>query len=60
MKSKTKISTLFGKELKIINMGLESFALDLKASNVDVVQMDWRPPAAGNKKLAAMLNLLKD
>ena len=57
---KVKISTLFGKELKIINMGLEYFAVDLKSSNVSVVQMDWRPPAAGNKKLAAMLDILKD
>lgn len=55
-----KIVDLFGKELKVVNMGLESFANDLKSVNVPVVQMDWRPPAGGDKKMAALLNLLKD
>lgn len=55
-----KLGELFKTDLKVINMGLESFAEDLKSVNVPVIQMDWRPPAGGNKKLAAILEMLKD
>lgn len=55
-----KLVQLFRSDLKVINIGLESFAEDLKSLNVPVIQMDWRPPAGGNKKLAAVLELLKD
>ncbi len=35
---------LFGKELKIINMGLESFKQPLDINNIESIQLDWRPP----------------
>ncbi|MCX5977164.1 MAG: DUF1116 domain-containing protein [Coprothermobacterota bacterium] len=38
---------LFGQSLQVINIGLESFAQNLRQERVPVVQMDWRPPAAG-------------
>lgn len=47
-------------ELQVINVGLESFAQDLKAQGVAIVQLDWRPPAGGNAKLAALLARLED
>lgn len=47
-------------ELQVINVGLESFAQDLKAQGAAVVQLDWRPPAGGNAKLAALLARLED
>jgi hypothetical protein len=53
------INKLFGKEVKVINMGLESFADDLKSQNVKVVHVDWRPPAGGNKKMMSLLGKLK-
>ena len=46
--------------LRVINVGLESFADDLRADGVPVVQMDWRPPAGGNARLAALLAELDD
>jgi FdrA protein len=46
--------------LHVINVGLESFADDLGAQGVPVVQMDWRPPAGGNARLAALLAELDD
>lgn len=55
-----KILQLFQSDVQVINMGLESFAEDLKSLQVPVIQMDWRPPAGGNKKLAAILEMLKD
>jgi len=47
-------------DLQVINIGLESFAQDLKAQGVAVVQLDWRPPAGGNARLAALLASLED
>ncbi len=46
--------------LRVINVGLESFADDLRADGVPVVQLDWRPPAGGNARLAALLAELDD
>lgn len=54
-----KIDRLFKQELKVINMGLESFHNDLKELNVETVQMSWRPRAGGNPKMIALLNRLK-
>jgi hypothetical protein len=46
--------------LRVINIGLEIFAEDLKAAGVEVVQLDWRPPSGGNPQLAALLASLDD
>ncbi len=53
-----KISELFRKELKVINMGLDSFADTLRKEQVPVLQMDWKPPAGGNKRLISLLERL--
>lgn len=50
-----KINELFSKELKVINIGLESFHQDLKSQKVDSIQMNWRPTAGGNEKMMALL-----
>ncbi len=41
--------------LGVINIGLEGFASDLADQGVAVVQVDWRPPAGGDAKLADLL-----
>ena len=50
-----KINKLFNQDLAAVNMGLESFADNLKKEGVRVVQMNWKPPAGGNAKMAALL-----
>ena len=45
--------------LSAINVGLESFAANLIAQGVPALQVDWRPPAAGNEKLMAILTRMK-
>ena len=55
----SKINELFGKDLKIINMGLESFANDLRDQEIETVHMNWKPPAGGNKKMMSLLSKLK-
>jgi len=46
--------------IRVINIGLASFADDLRAAGVRVVDLDWRPPAGGNARLAALLAQLED
>ena len=41
------------------NVGVESFYDSLKAQGASVVQVDWRPPASGNEKLAGILARMK-
>lgn len=50
-----KINALFKKDLVVINMGLGLFAENLRREKVRVLQMDWKPPAGGNKKLVSLL-----
>lgn len=55
----SKINELFKKDLKVVNIGLESFYNDLKKQEVPVTHVNWRPSAGGNKKLASLLSRLK-
>ncbi len=42
-----------------INVGVETFHDSLQAQGASVIQVDWRPPAGGNDKLAAILAKMK-
>ena len=42
-----------------INVGLESFYDSLVAQGASAVQVDWRPPAGGDEKLAGILARMK-
>ncbi len=56
--SKSEIRKLLEEPLKIVNVGLEGFARELKQQGVEVVQVDWVPPAGGDPKLADLLSKL--
>lgn len=45
--------------LAAVNVGLESFYDSLAGQGLATVQVDWRPPAGGNEKLAALLARMK-
>ena len=45
--------------LAAINVGLESFHDSLVSQGAQAIQVDWRPPAGGNEKLAALLARMK-
>jgi FdrA protein len=49
---------LITKPLKIINIGIDSFLESLKNQGVEVVHVDWRPPAGGDAKLMNILDKL--
>lgn len=53
-------SNVLDAQLRVINIGLSSFADDLRAQDVQVVELDWRPPAGGDARLAALLDALED
>ena len=55
-----KVLELFQKELQIVNIGLESFAENLQEEGVEVIQLDWEPPAGGDEELASILDSLMD
>ena len=50
---------ILGEELRVINVGLEVFALELEAAGVAVVHVEWQPPA-GDASIAALLARLDD
>jgi FdrA protein len=43
---------------KVINIGLASFAEDLRKANAEVVQVNWAPPAGGDEVLIKALDQL--
>lgn len=45
--------------LAAINVGLESFTASLTDQGTPVIQVDWRPPAGGNERLAGILARMK-
>ncbi len=51
---------LFAGAIRVINIGLEGFADDLAAAGIEVIHLDWRPPAGGNSKMASLLGSLDD
>jgi len=53
-----KIEELLREPLVVINIGLKGFADSLTEQGVDVVQVDWVPPAGGDKELMDILDKL--
>ena len=49
------VNDLFKQDLKVVNLGLKSFYVDLKTQGVTAVHVNWKPKAGGKKN---MLNLL--
>jgi len=52
------INKLFSEELKVINLGNAKFKEDLEKQGVEVVHLDWEPPAGGKVELIESLDLL--
>ena len=54
----TKIDELLHKPLIVINLGVSMFAETLEEQGVEVVQVDWIPPAGGDKEMQDLLDQL--
>ncbi len=54
----SKIDELLQKPIIVINLGLKKFAESLEEQQVEVVQVDWVPPAGGDKEMIDLLDQL--
>jgi hypothetical protein len=54
------IHRLLSTQPRVVNIGLEGFALDLAQLGVPVAHVDWRPPAQGDLYLAELLSRLDE
>jgi hypothetical protein len=53
-----RVDELLHKPLVVVNVGLAQFAQSLEQQQVEVVQVDWVPPAGGDKAMAELLDQL--
>ena len=49
---------LLTEPVRVVNVGLEGFAVELKSQAVPVVHVQWQPPAGGDARLAELLGKL--
>ncbi|MBX9699724.1 MAG: DUF1116 domain-containing protein, partial [Acetobacteraceae bacterium] len=54
------VDELFARPLKVVNVGLEGFAAELRRAGAGVVHVDWTPPAGGDAEAARALARLAD
>lgn len=50
------INQLFKQELAAVNLGLSSFADNLKATGAKVIHVEWKPPAGGDTTIIDAMN----
>jgi len=48
----------FSRPLRVVNVGLSSFAETLRSFGTPVLDVDWRPPAGGDPELVAVIDRL--
>ncbi len=41
-----------------VNIGVEDFANSLKTQGAEVIQVDWTPPAGGDREMMELLDQL--
>ncbi len=46
------------KKLKVVNLGLQTFAESLRRQGVKVAQINWRPPVKLDKEMKDLLDSL--
>ena len=50
------IKKLLSEPIIVINLGLSQFTKSLQEQGVEVVQVDWVPPAGGDKEMMELLD----
>ena len=53
-----KVLELLNRPVIAINIGLKEFAESLEEQGIEVAQVDWKPPAGGDKEMEALLTRL--
>jgi hypothetical protein len=54
----TMIDKLLSAPLVAINLGMKQFGLSLEQQKVEVIQVDWTPPAGGDHEMMDLLDEL--
>jgi hypothetical protein len=54
----TKIDKLLAEPVVVVNVGLSKFSKSLEEQGVEVIQVDWVPPAGGDKEMMDLLDAL--
>ena len=52
------LNKLLQKPIVVINLGLPMFTKSLEEQKVEVIQVDWVPPAGGDKEMISLLDAL--
>jgi hypothetical protein len=55
---KKRIVSFLDEPVIVINLGLKQFSENLDDQSVQVVQVDWTPPAGGDKEMIELLDEL--
>ena len=55
----SKAQDLLAAAPRVVNVGLEMFAINLAAHGARVVHVEWSPPAGGDSRLAGLLEKLR-
>jgi hypothetical protein len=55
---KIEKKNILTQKLKVVNIGISTFADDLRSQNVEVVRVDWKPPAGGDIEMLKLLEKL--
>ena len=55
---KNRIVSILDEPIIVINLGLKKFSEGLDDQSVQVVQVDWTPPAGGDKEVIELLDEL--
>jgi len=58
LQMKIRIVSLLDEPVIVINLGLKKFSESLDDQSVQVVQVDWTPPAEGDKEMIELLDEL--
>lgn len=53
-----KENQIINQPLIVINLGLEDFAKNLEIQDVEVIRVNWKPPAGGDKQMIDLLDQL--
>ena len=53
-----RLEELLDKGPLAVNLGVEDFANSLKSQGVEVVHVDWTPPAGGDREMMELLEQL--
>lgn len=53
-----KAKTILSEKLKVVNIGISTFGDDLRSQDVEVVDVDWKPPAGGDVEMSRLLEKL--